>query len=111
MVAPRFAGRCTIFSAGASPQTPRPLRVRGNLFEPPTGRAMSVSIPGFRVGERVHQSGPRVVYRALREEQGDEVILKTLAARYPAKHELAEIRREFRIAQGLQSVSGVIRVH
>lgn len=72
---------------------------------------MPVSIPGFRIGERVHQSGPRVVYRAVREAQGDEVILKTLSARYPTKHDLAEIHREFQIAQGLQSISGVIRVH
>ncbi|MCK5360288.1 MAG: serine/threonine-protein kinase PknK, partial [Gammaproteobacteria bacterium] len=60
--------------------------------------------------EMLHESGPRVVYRAVRNLDGEQVILKTLLAEYPHKQDLAEIRREFQIANRL-NIHGVIRVH
>ena len=70
----------------------------------------AVNIPGFELVEVIHESGPRVIYRAVREADGEEVILKTLLARYPRKQDVAEIRREFRIANEL-NIDGVIRMH
>ncbi len=73
-------------------------------------RVTAVSIPGFDLEDVVHESGPRVIYRAVRKVDGEEVMLKTLRAQYPRKQDVAEIRREFQIANKL-SVDGVIRVH
>jgi len=70
----------------------------------------TVTIPGFEILETVHASPPRVVHRARRLSDGQAVMLKTLALQYPARREVAEIRREFDIAHGLD-IEGVIEVH
>jgi predicted ATPase/class 3 adenylate cyclase len=72
---------------------------------------VSFSIPGYRIVKPLHESGPRVVVLAARERDGEEVVLKTLAAQYPSKRDVAELRREYQIARSLRGVSGVIRVH
>jgi predicted ATPase/class 3 adenylate cyclase len=74
-----------------------------------------VDIPGFELVELIHESGPRIIIRAVRKSDRQPVILKTLSAPYPRTQDVAEIRREFQILQrlqndGLQS-DGVIRVH
>lgn len=70
-----------------------------------------VKIPGYRVGERIHQSRRRSVYRAVRLADEHPVIIKTLDAEYPGRQEVAELRREFHLLTRLQSVESVIRVH
>ena len=70
----------------------------------------SVKIPGYELVEMLHESGPRVIYRALRHDDGEQVILKTLLAEYPHEQDLAEIHREFKIVKRL-SIEGVIHVH
>ena len=67
-------------------------------------------IPGFKLIDVIHESRRRVVYRAVREADGEPVVLKTLRAEYPRRREVAELRREFQIATRL-SIEGVIRVH
>lgn len=67
-------------------------------------------IPGFDITEVVHTSQLRVIYRALRVVDGRPVVLKTLRARHPRKRDVAELRREFAIADKLRC-AGVIRVH
>ena len=69
-----------------------------------------MGIPGFEIVEVLHESTPRIVYRAVRELDGQAVVLKTLIDKFPSKRDVAEIRREFGIAQRLKSVEGVIRV-
>jgi predicted ATPase/class 3 adenylate cyclase len=71
---------------------------------------MTHAIPGFAVTEKVCDSFPHVVYRATRETDGETVVLKTLAADYPKKEDLASLQREYRITRNLD-VDGVIRVH
>ena len=67
-------------------------------------------IPGYTVLEKIRVSSPHVFYQAIREEDGSEVIIKTLADAYPKKEDLASIQREYRITRQLQ-IDGVIRVH
>jgi predicted ATPase/class 3 adenylate cyclase len=70
-----------------------------------------LTIAGYEIGERIHQSFARSVYRAVRLADGAPVVIKTLDAEYPSRHAVAELRREFHIAERLQPVEGVIRVH
>jgi predicted ATPase/class 3 adenylate cyclase len=70
-----------------------------------------VKIPGYQIGERIHQSQRRSVYRAVRLADERAVIIKTLDAEYPGRQEVAELRREFHLLTRLQSVESVIRVH
>lgn len=71
--------------------------------------AVARVIPGYRLVETLHESAPRVVYRALRDGDGEDVVLKTLLSEYPDKRDVAELRREHRIASRLR-VEGVIEV-
>ena len=75
-----------------------------------SSKSMAVTIPGFGHLEQVHVSGPRVIYRARRNVDGAEVILKTLLDVHPKNHDVAELRREYQIADNL-SIDGVSRVH
>ncbi len=73
--------------------------------------APAVVIPGFSLVEQVHESGRRVIFRARRQADDTEVILKTLVSQYPRKRDVAELRREFHIASKLAGVDGIIAVH
>ena len=75
----------------------------------PTGPE-APAIPGFGQAQLIHEFGPRAIYRAVRETDGAPVILKTLLDPYPRKRHVAEIRREFQLAQKLD-IDGVVRVH
>lgn len=68
-------------------------------------------IPGYQIGERIHHSQTRSVYRALRVADGRPVIIKTLDAEYPGRQEVAALRREFHLLSRLQPIEPVIRVH
>ncbi len=70
------------------------------------------TIPGYRRLRRIHESTPRVVYRAEREADGEPVVLKTLLGPYPGKQDVAELRREYQLTRSLRDdVEGVICVH
>ena len=75
----------------------------------PAGPA-TPTIPGFGQAQLIHESGPRAIYRAIREADGKTVILKTLHGQYPRQGHVAEIRREFQLARKL-ALDGVVRVY
>ena len=81
------------------------MNTHGGPAQPDPG----VSIPGFQIRECLHESAPRVIYRAVRDT-GEEVVLKTLRTDRPRRQDVAELRREFHILERL-NVAGVIRVH
>ncbi len=68
-------------------------------------------IPGYAIGEAIHRSGSKSIYRASRLSDGLPVAIKTLDAEYPGRLQVAELRREYHIALRLQPVECVIRVH
>ena len=70
-----------------------------------------LTIAGYEIGARIHQSFARSIYRAVRVADGVAVVIKTLDAEYPSRQSVAELRREFHIAERLQPAEGVIRVH
>ncbi|MBO9649384.1 MAG: AAA family ATPase [Variovorax sp.] len=70
-----------------------------------------VTISGYRIGERIHQSQRRAIYRAVRIADGHPVVIKTLDAEYPGRQEVAELRHEYSLLQRLQSIESVVRVH
>ncbi|HEY5218872.1 MAG TPA: serine/threonine-protein kinase, partial [Gemmatimonadaceae bacterium] len=69
--------------------------------------AAGMQIPGFEIAEVLQQSGPRVLLRA-RRATGESVMLTTLRAQYPDPRDVAELRREFDIVQGVD-LPGVVR--
>jgi len=67
-------------------------------------------IPGYLIIEKISESNLHVVYRATRKEDNSEVAIKTLNASFPAREEIANIRREYQILRQLQ-FEGIINVH
>jgi predicted ATPase/class 3 adenylate cyclase len=68
-------------------------------------------VPGFRIGDAIRRSGWRAILRAQRLSDGAAVVLKTVDAEYPARLQVAALRREFQLVERLQEVPAVIRVH
>jgi predicted ATPase/transcriptional regulator with GAF, ATPase, and Fis domain len=63
-------------------------------------------VPGYTVAAELHRGRKRVVYRATRDRDGAQVILKTLVDDYPSPSETAALRREFELL-GTVAVPGV----
>jgi predicted ATPase/class 3 adenylate cyclase len=70
-----------------------------------------VAIAGYEIRVPVHRSHLRSIYSAIRVADDLPVMIKTLNAEYPSKHDVARLQREFKIIQRLQCIEGVIRVH
>jgi predicted ATPase/class 3 adenylate cyclase len=70
-----------------------------------------VRIAGYEIGTPLHRTMVRSVYEAVRLADGLPVVIKTLNAEYPSKHNVAELWREFRVIRRLQPIDGVIRVY
>lgn len=69
------------------------------------------TIAGYEIGPCIHRSHRRSIYLAVRVADGASVVGKTLDAEYPSRQDVAGLRREFHVAERLQSVEGVIHVH
>ena len=70
---------------------------------------MSLSIPGYKVKEKISESTRSVVYRANRASDKQPVIIKTLNTVYPAHKDIARIAHEHNILKTL-NIAGVPRV-
>ena len=70
---------------------------------------MSILIPGYQVGERIHFSPLTSVFSASRESDGQPVVIKTLTSEYPTRQDLSEIQHEYSIATKLQNAEGVAK--
>jgi predicted ATPase/transcriptional regulator with GAF, ATPase, and Fis domain len=67
-----------------------------------------MELPGYTIEESVHRGRKRVVYRGRRERDRASVIIKTLAADFPAPADVAGLGREYEILRDLD-VLGVPR--
>lgn len=72
---------------------------------------MSVIIPGYKIGEKIHETPLTSVYNAVRENDETKVIIKTLNSEYPNNQDLAKLRLEYQIAEKLKGIKGVIQVY
>ena len=68
-----------------------------------------LSIPGFDIVEKLHESSHSQVYRARRSGAEETCILKVLNKEYPRPEELARFRQEYEIIKNLD-IDGVTRV-
>jgi PAS domain S-box-containing protein len=59
------------------------------------------NLSGYRIVEQLHDSERTRVYRALAERNGTPLVLKVFAKSHPLPQELAQLKREFTIAQRL----------
>lgn len=70
--------------------------------------AQPLQIPGYRIGEQLFDNARTRVLRALREEDGQPVILKLLNRDYPSGQEVARFRLEYAVLSRL-TVADVVK--
>ncbi|HSH04268.1 MAG TPA: AAA family ATPase, partial [Anaerolineae bacterium] len=69
-----------------------------------------LNLRGYTVEGQVYEGGEAVIYRGVRDNDGQTVMLKRLHEEYPSLERVARLRQEYEILQDLQGVEGVIRV-
>ncbi len=63
-----------------------------------------INIPGYKVKEELFRSDRTIIYRALREKDKTNVIIKSLNTQYPSNEEITRFKHEFHITQKGQSL-------
>ena len=56
-----------------------------------------INIPNFQTGTQIYESANSIVYRGVRTEDNQPVILKVLKEDYPTPEELTRYRQEYEI--------------
>ncbi|MCL1465033.1 AAA family ATPase [Argonema galeatum] len=69
-----------------------------------------LNIPGVSVQAQIYESANSLVYRAIREQDNQPIILKVLKEDYPTPQELARYRTEYHITNSL-NLTSVIKVY
>ncbi|WP_082029741.1 AAA family ATPase [Ruegeria sp. ANG-S4] len=64
-------------------------------------------VPGFRLSERLYESGNSFLFRATRDSDGARVVIKILKSDFPSASKLARYRSEYEITSSLD-LPGVI---
>ncbi|MCP5007813.1 MAG: AAA family ATPase [Planctomycetes bacterium] len=72
---------------------------------------MTIRIKGYKIVERIWYASMTSIYRAIREIDGIDVIVKTLSDEYPRNQDVARLRWEFNVAEKLKHIKGVIEVY
>ncbi len=67
-------------------------------------------IPGYQTIAQIYESVNSLVYRAIRQEDGQPVILKFLKQDSPSPQELTRYKQEYDITHSL-NIEGVINVY
>ncbi|MEH1790428.1 MAG: hypothetical protein V7L23_33910 [Nostoc sp.] len=62
-----------------------------------------VSIPGYRINEKLYNGSRTLVYRGYRETDSLPVVIKLLKNPYPSFSELLSFRNQYTIAKNLNS--------
>ena len=71
-------------------------------------RVTDEDLPGYRIAEQVYKSAETEVYRGLHLETRRMVMIKILAADYPAPEQVARLTHEYEVVKGLD-IDGVVR--
>jgi predicted ATPase/signal transduction histidine kinase/tRNA A-37 threonylcarbamoyl transferase component Bud32 len=69
------------------------------------------TLANYQILSKIYESDNSLVYRAIRKEDKQPVILKVLKENYPTPEELTRYRQEYDITRRLASVDGVINAY
>jgi predicted ATPase/class 3 adenylate cyclase/GAF domain-containing protein len=69
-----------------------------------------LTIPGIKIKAQIYESVNSLVYRGIRENDSQPLILKILKENYPTPQEIARYRTEYQITKSL-NLTGVIKVY
>ncbi len=68
-------------------------------------------IPNYHITQKINESAYSLIYRAIREEDHQSVILKILKEDYPSPEKLTCYQQEYERLRQLSDISGVINVY
>jgi predicted ATPase/signal transduction histidine kinase len=75
-----------------------------------SGIDLAMTIPGYLLTEELYSGSKTTVYRAVREEDQQSVVIKFLTREYPTFHELLQFRNQYAIAKNLD-IPGIVRFY
>ena len=70
-----------------------------------------ISIPGYKISEKIYQGSHSIIYRATRDADRKPVVIKLLNRDYPTQGEIADFRREYGTTRSLANLPSVISVY
>jgi len=68
----------------------------------------SLTIPGYRILDRIYNGSRTQVYQALSESDQKPVVIKILQSEYPTFHELVQFRNQYTITKNLD-LTGIVK--
>jgi predicted ATPase/signal transduction histidine kinase/tRNA A-37 threonylcarbamoyl transferase component Bud32 len=68
-----------------------------------------ITIPGYRIEEKIFESSNSLVFRAWKEDTDLPVVIKLLKGEYPKPERIVRFRREYETLKGID-IKGVIKV-
>jgi PAS domain S-box-containing protein len=69
-----------------------------------------IALPGVAIQSKIYESSASLVYRAVREQDGQAIVVKMLKLDYPSPQELTRYKQEYQITRSL-NLEGVIKAH
>ena len=68
-----------------------------------------IKIPNYKILERIHAGVKNILYRGIKKDNTNPVILKVLNVEYPTMEEREAFKREFEIQKKLAGIPGIIK--
>lgn len=69
-----------------------------------------IALPGVAIHSKIYESAASLVYRGIREQDGQEIVVKLLKQDYPSPQELTRYRQEYKITRSL-NLPGVVKAY
>jgi serine/threonine protein kinase len=69
-----------------------------------------IIIPDYQILAQIYESANSLVYRAIREQDNQSVILKVLKEDYPTPSQLTRYKQEYEITRNLNT-DGVVKAY
>ena len=70
-----------------------------------------LTLTGYQITEPLHESANSFIYRAIRDQDNQPVVLKILKQDYPPPEKIAWFKRESETTQALTDLAGVINIY
>jgi predicted ATPase/signal transduction histidine kinase/DNA-binding NarL/FixJ family response regulator/tRNA A-37 threonylcarbamoyl transferase component Bud32 len=70
-----------------------------------------LTLPNYQISTQIYESANSVVYRGIRDEDNQPIILKVLKEDYPTPEELTRYRQEYDITCRLADLKGVVNAY
>ena len=73
-------------------------------------RLLMITLTGYQILAQIYESANSLVYRAIREQDSQSVILKVLKQDYPTPNEITRYKQEYEITRNLNT-DGVVKAY